>query len=59
LKHTCPNCGHKWEAPAPQQTNAGKTRWEGVSARKRSEAAKKAALARWSKKDTSTGKSGK
>jgi hypothetical protein len=47
LKHTCPKCGHEWDAPAPQQAKAGKSRWKGVSAKKRSDAAKKAAEARW------------
>lgn len=47
MKHACPKCGHEWEAPAPQQAEAGKSRWKGVSAKKRSAAAKKAAEARW------------
>lgn len=54
MKHTCPNCGHEWIAPAPQQAKAGKSRWKGVSKKKRSEAAKKAAEARWAKKPGST-----
>jgi hypothetical protein len=43
----CPKCGHEW--PDEKRAKGGKARWSGVSKEKRSAAAKKAALVRWSK----------
>lgn len=43
----CPECGHEW--PEDHQIKAGQARWSGVSKAERSEAAKKAAAARWAK----------
>ena len=49
MKHTCPKCGHEWEAPAANQSLGGKARWRKVSKAKRSEVARAAALTRWKK----------
>lgn len=50
MKVCCPNCGHEWTPPAVNQQAGGKARWKGKKKAERSEAARKAALARWSKR---------
>jgi hypothetical protein len=50
MKHTCPKCGHEWEAPSANQRAGGKARWKRTTKKQRSAAAKAAALARWKTK---------
>jgi hypothetical protein len=44
----CPHCGKDF--PAENQAKGGKARWSGMSKKARSDAASKAAAARWAKK---------
>ena len=50
MKHTCPKCGHQWEAPSANQQAGGKARWKRTTKKQRSAAAKAAALSRWKTK---------
>lgn len=45
MSTTCPQCGHQFTDPATQANGA--KRWDGTTKAQRSEAAKKAAKARW------------
>ena len=47
MKHRCPKCGHQWEEPSANQSKGGKARWKVSKKKERSEAARKAAQARW------------
>lgn len=49
MKHKCTQCGHVDEIQATNQIKGGKARWKGTTAPQRSEAARKAALARHQK----------
>ena len=51
MKHTCPKCGHEWEAPSANQQAGGKARWKGTKKKDRSAAAKASAEARWNTKN--------
>lgn len=45
----CPNCDHEW--PDEKRAKGGKARWKGTTKKSRSEAASKAAKARWAKSE--------
>lgn len=51
MKITCPHCGKDFEILAENQSKGGKARWKGTKKADRSENARKAAEARWGKKD--------
>lgn len=43
----CPECGHSFKAD--NQAKGGKARWRGLTKKQRSQAASKAAKARWAR----------
>lgn len=51
MKHKCTNCGHVDVIKAVNQSKGGKARWKGTTKKDRSEAASKAAKARWSRRN--------
>ena len=48
MKHKCSQCGHVDTIKDKGRIKGGKTRWSGMTKKQRSEAASKAAKARWS-----------
>ena len=51
MKHKCTACGHVDEIKPANQVKGGKARWKGTTKKTRSEAASKAAKARWAKSE--------